>query len=297
MTLLLRLEDGKVEPQPAFPWDPPVTRVGEQPPVLEKTFWTNVSRARQSVLPSIQDGGIKFTRVSNGLVEVNPWPFKLKPSQVAQLRRQYQDALRESREALATHREQYEFLTGRPAATDWPQGNAVEPQPSRRLPHWQPSAAMESEVATTEATRALGGNMPGPAAGAAVRDITGPLPEGLIPAAGLDENVEEGRFNRVDPAPRGPDFRREFRVFLKMFLQFFGVVIVFGIDANGWVLFLLALVGFVAVLVKTGIFEALLGGSLWKSLCSAATVISEGGGLLTDVMYFWSAFFLSLFPT
>lgn len=297
MTLLLRLEDSKVE-QPAFPWDPPVTtRVGKQPPVLEKTFWTNVSRARQNVLMPIQDGGIKFTRVSKGLVEVNPWPFKLEPLQVAQLRRQYQHALRESREALAMQRGQYEFLTGRPATSNWPQGNAVEPQLSRRLPHWQPSAAMESEVATTEATRALGGNMPGPTAGAAVRDITGPLSEGLIPAAGHDENVGEGRFNRVDPAPRRPDFRREFQVFLKMFLQFFGVVVVFGIDANGWVLFLLALVGFVAVLVKTGIFEAILGGSLWKSLCSAATVISEGGGLVTDVMYFWSAFFLSLFPT
>lgn len=297
MTLLLRPEDAEFEPQPAFPWDPPVTRLGEQPPVWEKTFWTNVSRARQSVLPSIQDGGIKFSRVSNGLVEVNPWPFKLKPSQVAQLRRQYEHALRESREALAKQREQYEFLTGRPAVTDLLQGNSVEPQPSRRLPLWQPSAAMESEVATTEATRALGGNMPGPAAGAAVRDITGPPPEGLIPAAGLDENVGEGRFNRVDPVPRGPDFRREFRLFLKMLLQFLGVVVIFGIDANGWVLFLLALVGFVAVLVKTGIFEALLGGSLWKSICSAATVISEGGGLVTDVMYFWSAFFLSLFPT
>ena len=161
---------------------------------------------------------------------------------------------------------------------------------------------MESEVATVVATRALGGNMPGPAAGAAVRDVTGPPPEGFIPAAGLDVNGEEGRGNIVDPAPRAPDLRREARGYFKMLLQCLGVVIIFGIDADGWILVLLALGGFAALLYKTGLLETMLGGGqgrggLWKALCRAATVITDGGGLLMDIRFICSAFFLSLFPT
>lgn len=248
---------------------------------------------------------------------VNPRPERIQLSQMqlGQLQWQYQQALKENERALEEHRQRFNFLSkqsralmqqqhyqqGSPAAVvSYPSDPPQQRQDQQQQQQPQYPRADEQEVTVRAATRALGGNMPGPAGGGGVRDVTGPPPAGHIPAAGLGEG-EAGRGNLVDPPPRAPDIAREARGWLKMVVQCVLVTVVFGIDADGWVLALLALGGFITFLFRTGLLKEMLGssregGGLWKKLCTAATVITEGGGLLTDVRFFCSSFFLSLFP-
>lgn len=239
---------------------------------------------------------------SNG----KPERIQLSQTQLAQLQLQYQQALRENERALEEHRQRFSFLSAQSRALTQQQyyqrqapGIAALNVPQQ----WQQQDHQQNgqEAAARAATRALGGNMPGPAGGGGVRDVTGPPPAGLVPAAGLGEDGEAGRGNLVDPAPRAPDIGGEARGWFKMVIQCMGVIIVFGIDADGWVLALLALGGLVAFLFRTGLLKEILGsgregGGLWKKLCTGATVITEGDGLLMDVRYFFSAFVFSLFP-
>ena len=143
--------------------------------------------------------------------------------------------------------------------------------------------------------------MPGPAAGGAVRDVTGVPPVQFVPAAGLGEDRDAGRGNLVDPPRRAPDVGREARGLMKMVLQFTVVFLVFGIDADGIMLVFLAVGVLLTVMLKTGFLKEMLGGSqagggLWKKLCSAATVIGEGGGILMDSRFLVTSFVLRLFP-
>lgn len=143
--------------------------------------------------------------------------------------------------------------------------------------------------------------MPGPAAGGGVRDVTGPPPAQFIPAAGLGEDGEAGRGNLADPPRRAPDVGREARGLVKMVLQCMVIFMVFGIDADGFMLGLLAVGGLVTVLFRTGFLKEVLGGrqvggGLWKKLCTAATVIAEGGGVLMDARFLVTSFVLSIFP-
>lgn len=216
----------------------------------------------------------------------------LSAEQMDQLQWQYQQALRENQQALQQNEQSHNFLWSQSIALTQQQQQQVEDQRPRRY---------HMEVATSAATRALGGNMPGPAGGGAVRDVTGPPPAQFIPAAGLGEGPEAGRGNLVDPPQRAPDAGREARGMVKMVLQCMVVFIVFGIDANGLMLVLLAVGGLVTVLFKTGFLKEVLGGrqaggGLWKKLCNATTVIAEGGGLLMDARFLVSSFVLSLFP-
>lgn len=140
--------------------------------------------------------------------------------------------------------------------------------------------------------------MPGPTSGGAVRDVTTGAP-GMIQAAGLEE--EDGRpvrQNLVDPAPVAVPARVNRR---RLFLQLLGVVLVFGSDGDEWQLFLLSFGACLVFLYKSGFLEILLGEDregrgIWKAICTRASVISEGGGVLTDVGAFFSTFFFSLFP-
>lgn len=239
--------------------------------------------------------------------------------QLGQLQWQYQQALKENEQALEAHRQRFDFLSAQsraltqqqhcqhqaPSAASSSSSAAYRPAPQE---HEQPPQLQlqlplpnEQEVSVRAATRALGGNMPGPAAGGGVRDITDPPPAGHIPAAGLGEDGDAGRGNLVDPPPRAPDIGREARGYFKMVVQCLVVTLVFGIEADGWLLGLLALGGFVAFLFRTGLLKEMLGsgregGGLWKKLCTGATVITEGGGRLMDLRFFCSAFFFSLFP-
>lgn len=241
-----------------------------------------------------------------------PERIQLSQTQLGQLQRQYQQALRENERTLEEHQQRLDFLSAQSRALT--QQQHYQPQaPStataaaaacRLAPQEQQMQLQqpnEQEVSVRAATRALGGNMPGPTVGGGVRDITGPPPAGQIPAAGLGEDGDTGRGNLVDPAPRAPDIGREARGYFKMVVQCLMVTLVFGIDADGWVLGLLALGGFVAFLFRTGLLKEMLGsaregGGLWKKLCTGATVITEDGGLLMDARFFCSAFFCSLFP-
>lgn len=265
--------------------------------------------AQSSNISSTNDNDRKICLAPSipGEVKNQPQRIELNATQLAQLEWQYQQGLRENQQALQQHQQQYEFLSMQLMALAQQQVllGCDQPQPRRqpRGPHpfqW-PQPAVASEVATSVATRALGGNMPGPAAGGAVRDVTGAPPTGFIPAAGLGRDGEEGRGNLADPAPRAPDVRREAQGWIRMVIQGMAVLLVFGIDAEGWMLVLLALGSVVSILFRTGLLEAMLGGGqegggLWKTLCSAATVIAEGGGLLTDARYVFSALVCSLFP-
>lgn len=238
--------------------------------------------------------------------------------QLGQLQWQYQQALKENEEALEAHRQRFNFLSAQSRALTQQQHyqhhapSPASPSASGPIPHEQQQQqplpphlehpeANEQEVSVRAATRALGGNMPGPAAGGGVRDVTEPPPAGQIPAAGLGEDGDAGRGNLVDPPPRAPDIGREARGYFKMVVQCLVVTLVFGIEADGWVLGLLALGGFLAFLFRTGLLKEMLGsgregGGLWKKLCTGATVITEDGGLLMDLRFFCSAFFFSLFP-
>lgn len=236
--------------------------------------------------------------------------------QLGQLQRQYQQALNENERALEEHRQRFVFLTAQSRALTQqqhyqqrqasPATYGLNPKPAQLPPQQQqqPQSLEQHdsrEVATRAATRALGGDMPGPAGGGAVRDVTGPPPEGHIPAAGLGEDGDAGRGNLVDPPPNAPDVGREARGWFKMVLQCMGVILVFGIDADFLVLSLLALGGLVAFLFRTGLLKEMLGsrregGGLWKKLCTGATVITEGDGRLMDLRYLVSTFFFSLFP-
>lgn len=240
-----------------------------------------------------------------------PERIQLSQLQLGQLQLQYQQALRENERALEEHWQKFNFLSAQSRALAQQQQQQQQTPGlaslSVNVPRLQQQQRDQDpqqntqEAAARVATRALGGNMPGPAGGGGVRDVTGPPPAGLIPAAGLGEDGEAGRGNLVDPPPNAPDIGREARGWFKMVLQCMGVIIVFGIDADGWVLALLALGGLVAFLFRTGLLKEMLGsgregGGLWKKLSTSATVITEGDGLLMDVRYFFSAFFLSLFP-
>lgn len=247
--------------------------------------------------------------------------------QLGQLQWQYQQALRENEEALEAHRQRFNFLSAQSRALTQQQhyqhqapstDPAYRPSPQEQQPQLEPELQRqlqlelerqlqqhpepnEQEVSVRAATRALGGNMPGPAAGGGVRDVTEPPPAGQIPAAGLGEDGDAGRGNTVDPPPRVPDIGREARGYLKMVVQCIMVTLVFGIEADGWVLGLLSLGGFVAFLFRTGLLKEMLGsgregGGLWKKLCTGATVITESGGRLMDFRFFCCAFFFSLFP-
>eukprot|EP00752_Nemacystus_decipiens_P006361 g5735.t1 len=252
--------------------------------------------------------------------------IQLNQMQLEQLQWQYQRALKENEEAIEAHRQRSSFLSAQsralrqqhqqqPHHVPSTSSTAYRPTPHDELQrqrqrhiahlehpqHLEHPEPNEQEVSVRAATRALGGNMPGPAAGGGVRDITGPPPAGQIPAAGLGEDGDAGRGNLVDPPPRAPDIGREARGYLKMVLQCLGVTLVFGIEADGWVVGLLALCGFVAFLFRTGLLKEMLGsgregGGLWKKLCTGATVITEDGGLLMDLRFLCSAFFFSLFP-
>lgn len=162
---------------------------------------------------------------------------------------------------------------------------------------WIPSGD-ESEVATSAATRALDGHMPGPAAGAAVRDVTDGAP-GMVQMAGLEEEDQRDRRNLVDPpgpaVPAGVNWGR-------LLLKLFGFIAVFGKNLKeGWQLMLLGVGAAVFFLVRTGLLASILGadqegGGLWRVLSSSASVIGEGGGLAMDILYFCTSFVFSLFP-
>ncbi|CAB1109563.1 unnamed protein product [Ectocarpus sp. CCAP 1310/34] len=237
-----------------------------------------------------------------------PECVQLSQTQLEQLQRQYEQALRENEKALEEHRQRFNFLSAQSRALTQqrqyrhrtPTATYSSPAPPSQQQQQQ-QQQQYTEVSARAATRALGGNMPGPAGGGGVRDVTGAPPEGHIPAAGLGQEGEVWRGNLVDPAPNAPDIGREARSWLKMVFQCMGVILVFGIDADGWVLALLALGGLFAFLFRTGLLKEILGsgregGGLWKKLCTGATVITEGGGILLDARYFFSAFFFSLFP-
>ncbi|CAM9466578.1 unnamed protein product, partial [Hapterophycus canaliculatus] len=247
-----------------------------------------------------------------------PERIHLSQMQLGQLQWQYQQALSESEKALEEHRQRFNFLSAQSRALTQQQ-HYLQRRASLATYHLYPTPAQPSQqqqrpqipqqqplqdplrVATRAATRALGGNMPGPAGGGAVRDVTGPPPEGHIPAAGLGDDGDAGRGNLVDPPPNAPDIAREARGWFKMVLQCMGVILVFGIDADLFVLALLALGGVVAILCRTGVLKEMLGsrregGGLWQKLCTGATVITEGDGRLMDARYLTSAFFFSLFP-
>lgn len=240
-----------------------------------------------------------------------PERIQLNPMQLGQLQWQYQQALTESGQALEAHRQRFDFLSAQSRALTQGQAQATPTTATarRRTAHGQHQHQQlqqhpqpnEQEVSVRAATRALGGNMPGPAGGGGVRDITGPPPVGHVPDAGLGEDGEAGRGNLVDPPARAPDIGREARGYFKMVVQCFVVTLVFGIEADGWLLGMLAFGGFMAFLFRTGLLKEMLGsgregGGLWKMLCTGATVITEDGGLLMDARFFFSAFFFSLFP-
>lgn len=244
-----------------------------------------------------------------------PERIQLTQMQLGQLQWQYQQALQENEQALEAHRQRFNFLSAQSRALTQQQHyqhhhaqapststpSAYRPFPQEQQQHRHAEPHEHEEVSVRAATRALGGNMPGPAGGGGVRDITGPPPAGHIPAAGLGEDGDAGRGNLVDPPRREPDIGREARGYFKMVVQCLVVTLVFGIEADGWLLGLLALGGFVAFLFRTGLLKEMLGseregGGLWKKLCAGATVITEDGGLLMDARFFCSAFFFSLFP-
>lgn len=248
--------------------------------------------------PSADDSSA--SGVSSGGATNPPQRIELNADQMAQLQSQYQQMSQQQQQRYRALSRESVVL----AQQQWL--GAVRPREQQQhQPHrfqWRAPAALEAEVSTSVATRALGGNMPGPAAGGAVRDITGIPPADFTPAAGIGENGEGGRANLVDPAPRVPDVRREARGWLKIMMQCMLVIVVFGLDADGWMLVLLAIGGLVAVMFRTGLLEVMLGGGqegggLWKTLCTSATVIREGGGLVADARFLCSTLFLSLFPS
>lgn len=273
----------------------------QQQPLQPQPLLSRDGSSRSSVIVAAAPSAGAAT--SNG----KPERIQLSQMQLGQLQLQYQQALNENERALEEHQQRFNFLSAQSRALARQQhyqrqtpGIAPLDVPQQQFQEQEPQQIAQ-EATARMATRALGGNMPGPAGGGGVRDVTGPPPPGIIPAAGLGEDGEAGNGNLVDPAPRAPDIGREARGWFKMVLQCIGVIIVFGIDANGWVLVLLALGGLVAFLFRTGLLKEMLGsgregGGLWKKLCTAATVITEGNGLLMNVRYLCSAFFLSLFP-
>lgn len=236
----------------------------------------------------------------------NPERIELTPAQMVQLQWQYQQALREQQQQPLQQQQQYrnQYLAWQTMALGQQRGGHAPASgaaiPGR--PQWYPNVG--SEVATAAATRALGGDMPGPAAGAAVRDITDGAP-GMIQAAGLgeQEDGENGggvRGNLVDPPPpaAGPPAVNRGR----LLLQLCGIVAVFGLDAEEWQLLLLGIGAAIMFMYKTGFLPALLGqgregGGLWKVLCTQASVIEEDEGFLLDLRFFFTSFVFSLFPT
>lgn len=228
----------------------------------------------------------------------------LSAAQITQLQQQYQQALREQQQVLQQQQQRYHNLALQAMALTKQSGRAPSSgalSASQQRPLHQPlsqwPAADNFEVATSAATRALGADMPGPANGGRVRDITQAAP-GVIPEAGFeDEDGRPARHN-VDPAPAAMPARVHRG---KLFLQLCGVVFVFGADAKDWQLFLLCLGATLVFMYKTGALAILLGegrenGGIWKAIRAAATVIPESGGFLTDLQVFFCAFFGSLFP-
>lgn len=219
-----------------------------------------------------------------------PERMELDAQQMARLQWQY-------RQALVENQQQHSFAVWQSMARAQHQALSFgRPLPQEEQNPWHPSS---SEVAVSAATRALGGNMPGPAGGGAVRDITDGPPEGLIPAAGLGGDGAEGRGNLADPAPAAAG--RGTHSWTTLVLKVLALVVVFGIDAAGWQLTLLTVAGVVTFMFKTGVLENVLGGQregggLWKVLCTAANVVTEGGGFVMDVRFFCSTFFFSVFP-
>lgn len=234
-----------------------------------------------------------------------PERVQLSSAQMEQLQCQYQQALREQQQALQQQQQRYQYLAWQCMALAQQNGRAPssgapwssEPHPLYQVPSQWP-AAESFEVATSAATRALGGSMPGPTIGGAVRDITRPAPE-MIQEAGLEgENGRPARHNLVDPAPV-PAPARVNRG--RLLMQLCALVFVFGADAKEWQLLLLGLGAGLVFLYKTGVLAILLGegregGGLWKAVCTGATVIPDDGGFLTDVRVFTFALIASVFP-
>lgn len=246
---------------------------------------------------SSTSNGVAGASLPSGVLESagsrQPERMELDAQQMAQLQWQYQQALQEKQQQQAFAAWQSIARSQQQALSS---GQPLQQEHQERQNPWHP---WSSEVAVSTATRALGGNMPGPAGGGAVRDITDGPPDGLIPAAGLGENGAEGRGNLADPAPAVP--ARGAQSWTKLVLQVMVLVVVFGIDAGGWHLVSLAVAGFVTFMFKTGVLENLLGGGregggVWKVLCTAANVVTEGGGFIMDVRFLCSTFFFSIFP-
>lgn len=224
-----------------------------------------------------------------GVATGQPERIDLNANQMEHLQWQYQQAMRENQQALQQHQQNHRFLSSQSLALTQQQQQFQQPR------------QYHSEVATAAATRALGGNMPGPAAGGAVRDVTGAPPAQFIPAAGLGEDHEAGRGNLADPPRRALDVGREARGLMKKMFQCMVIFLVFGINAHGLMLVMLAVGGLVTFLFKTGFLKEVLGsrqagGGLWKKLCSAATVIAQGGGVLMDARFLVTSFLLSILP-
>lgn len=234
-----------------------------------------------------------------------PERVQLSSNQMVQLQWQYQQALREQQQALQQQQQRYQHLAWQCMALAQQNGRAPSsgaPWSSVQHPLCQvPSQwpATESfEVASSTATRALGGSMPGPTFGGAVHDITHPAP-GMIQEAGLaGEDGRPAGQNAVDPPPVAAPVRVNRG---RLLMQLCALVFVFGAEAEEWQLLLLGLGAGLVFLYKTGVLAILLGegregGGLWKTVCTFATVIPENKGRLTDLGVFTFALFASLFP-
>lgn len=236
-----------------------------------------------------------------------PQRLELDEVQMAQLRWQYQQALKEQEHSLHQQQARYDFLAkqfmslGKHSVQESTPSDPTPLEMQSLCPVWSNVSstcpADGNEVATSVATRALGGDMPGPAAGGAVRDITNGAPV-MIDAAGLDEDGRPVRGNLVDPPPDAPPALVNWgRLFLKLCV----VVAVFAVDAQVWQLILLAIGAGIVFLFKTGLLASMLGahregGGVWKFLCSNISIIDEDGGILVDSFYLFTSLVLSVFP-